>query len=213
MAAVQEEHYEDEFSEAEAAQAALSGYENTRTADVEDQREYRLVPAKTPCTLGVQSVTLQLPKPNTKQKPAIAIKVEVNEPADYADGASNFIVRLSLNPVVGDGKKSSGWDMTVAQLSYLYAAINQCTAQEGKAEMINCVLADFPNLEPDDVPAFHSALVANAAEKLVGGRFKVKAIGVDRGQPTGNKNEDGTDERYPDRQSFGTFDYPKAEKK
>lgn len=199
----------DEYADAEAAQAALSGYENTRTADVEDQREYRLVPAKTPCTIGIAGFTYAPAKGQAKA--AILVKNEVNEPEQYSDGSSNFTVRLSLNPVVGkneDGsdKKSSGWDMTVQQLSYLYASVNQCSAREGKKEMIDCVLADFPNLEPDDVPAFHVALVENANEKLKGQTFKTKAIGIDKGR------SDGKGGTYQDRQSWGTFDYPKATK-
>jgi len=205
----------DEYAEAEAAQQSLSGYENTRTADVEDQREYRLIPAKTPCTLGIQGFTYYPAK--GKAKAAIGVKVEVNEPEQYADGSSNFTVRYSLNPVVGkneDGsdKKFSGWDMTVSQLSWLFAAANQVTAREGKAEMIDCVLAEFPNIEQDDVPDFHEALVANANEKLKGSTFKTKGIGLDRGQATGKKDDDGNDIRYADKQSFGTFDYPKSKK-
>jgi len=208
MAETQEVYEDDdEFSAAEEAQAALSGYEATRTADAEDQREYRLIPAGTPCTLGIQGFTLQNPKPGGKNKPAIAVKIEVNEPEEYADGSSNFTARLSLNPVVGDGKQKSGWDMLVSQLQWMYAAVNQVSAKEGKAEMIDCVLAEFPNLDPDDVPAFHAALVQNANEKLKGTTFKTKGIGVNKGQdnPKGGQ--------YPDRQEFGKFDYPKAEKK
>lgn len=202
---------QDEFAAAEAAQAEVSGYEATRNADVEDQREYRLVPKGTPCTLGIAGFTYAAPKGNSKA--AILCKIEVNEPEEYADGSSNFTARLSLNPVVSDGANQSGWDMTVKQLSWMYAAVNQCSATEGKQEMVSCVLADFPNLDPDDVPAFHKALVDNANEKLKGQTFRTKGIGVNRGQENGKKKEDGTPDRYPDRQEFGTFDYPKAERK
>lgn len=195
----------DEYAEAEAAAAFVSGYEATRNADAVDQREYRLVPKGTACTLGVKGFEYQAAK--GQGQAAILAKIEVLEPAEYADGSSNFTTRLSLNPVVGDGKKSSGWDMTVQQLSWMYASANQVQSTEGKQEMINCVLAEFPNLDVDDVPAFHAALVENANEKLKGSTFKVKSIGLDAGRdnPKGGK--------YPDRQSFGTFDYPKAEKK
>lgn len=206
MAGVQEAHEEDdEFAEAQAAQNALSGYEATRTADIEDQREYRLVPKGTPCTLAISKFDYQPAKGTALA--AIIAKTVIQAPDEFSDGSSNFTARLSLNPVVGDGKQSSGWDMTVKQLSYMYAAANQCPAAEGKAEMIDCVLQEFPNLDTDDVPAFHAALVANANEKLQNAHFKTKGIGIDAGRdnPKGGK--------YQDRQSFGTFDYPKAEKK
>lgn len=202
---------QDEFAAQEAAQQAVSGYEATRNADVEDQREYRLIPAKTPCLLGLASFTYAAPKGNSKA--AILVKVEVNEPEEYADGSSNFTARLSLNPVVSEGSNQSGWDMTVKQLSWMYAAVNQCPAAEGKAEMVSSVLAEFPNLDPDDVPAFHKALVDNANAKLKGTTFRTKSIGINKGQENGKTNADGTKDRYPDRQEFGTFDYPKAERK
>lgn len=201
---------QDEYAEAAAAQDALSGYENTRTADVEDQREYRLIPAKTACELGVAGFEYLPAKGQSAA--ALTCKIEVVAPEEYADGSSNFRARFSLNPVVGknpDGssKKRSGWDMTVDQLSYIYASVNQCSAREGKAEMIDCVLAEFPNLTPDDVVAFHVALTENANEKLKGRTFKTKGIGIQRG----GENPKGG--QYPDRQEFGTFDYPKASKK
>lgn len=201
---------QDEFEEAAAAADFVSGYEATRDADVEDQREFRLVPSGTPCDLGLASFTYGAAKGNSK--PAILVKVQVNSPAEYADGSSNFQSRLSLNPVVGkneDGsdKKGSGWDMCVATLSYLYAAANQVSAREGKREMIDVVLAEFPNLDADDVPAFHAALVENANEKLKGATVKTKAIAIKKG---GTNPKGGT---YRDAQDFGTLDYPKAAKK
>lgn len=214
MALTQEQIDQDEFAEAEEAQAALSGYEAARSADVEDQREYRLVPVKTPCTLGILGFTLAAPKPGSKGKAAIVVKCEVNAPEAYADGSSNFSVRLSLNPIVGEGKSSSGWDMTVKNLSWLFAAVNQVSAREGKAAMVGSVLQEFPNLDPDDVPAFHQHLVDNANVELKGQTFKTKGIGIDRGQDIAGKlNDDGSQSRYPDRQSFGTLDYPRTEKK
>ncbi len=205
----------DEFEEhagSELSQYA-SGYEATRDADVEDQREYRMVPRGTPCTLGIQGFELA-----KKGKAAIFTKISVDAPAEYADGSSNFSVRMSLNPVIGkkdDGtdKGSSGWDMTKKQLSWLYAAANQVSSAEGLAETVTCVLADFPHLDADDVPAFHAALVDNLNEKLRGSTFKTKGIGVDKGQPTGKTNADGQPDFYRDKQSFGVFDYPKAQTK
>lgn len=194
---------QDEYEEQAAAADALSGYEATRNAVVEDQREARMVPARTPCTLGILGFNL-----SQKGKPTIFAKISVNEPEEYADGFSNFNRRLSLNAVVGtneDGteKQGSGWDMTVKELSYMFAAVNQTSAQEGKAEMIDCVLAEFSPLEPEDVPAFHQALVDNANEKLKGRTFKTKAIGIKVGGP------DGKGGKYRDEQTCGTFDYPK----
>lgn len=200
---------QDEFDDAAAAADFVSGYEATRDSDVEDQREYRMVPARTACDLGILGFTYAAAKGNSK--PAILAKIAVNSPEEWADGSSNFTVRLSLNPVVGknaDGsdKQGSGWDMTVAQLSYLYAAANQVPAREGKREMIDCVLAEFPNLDADDVPAFHSALVDNANEKLKGATLKTKSIGIKKG---GSDGKGGT---YRDQQEVGTLDYPKAKK-
>lgn len=212
----QEAYEQDEFEQGNAAAALLSGYEATRDADVEDQREYRMIPANTPCTLGVAGFTYNAAQ--GQRKANIAVKIEVNEPEQYADGSSNFTQRFSLNAVVGknaDGsdKKQSGWDMTVQQLSWLYAAVNQCDAKEGKREMIDCVFAEFPNLDAEDIPVFHQALVANANEKLRGTTFKTKGIGVEKGQEiAGKKNDDGTPARYPDKQVIGKYDYPKATK-
>lgn len=205
---------QDEFEQAASAQDRMSGYEATRDADVEDQREYRMVPARTPCTLGIVGFELATQRDTSKKfNPAIFAKISVEAPEEYADGSSNFNVRLSLNPVVGEGKQSSGWDMTVSQLSWLYAAVNQVSAQEGKAAMINEVLAEFPNLDADDEPALHAALVENANEQLKGKTFKTKGIGIKAGGPTGRKLPDGTDDRYRDQQTFGTLDYPKAARK
>lgn len=190
----------DEFDEAAEAQAALSGYEATRDADVEDQREYRMVPRGTPSTLSVNGFEL-----GTKGPAAIWVKISVEEPEEFADGSSNFNLRLSLNPVTGEGKKSSGWDMTVKQLAWLYAAAFQCSSQDGKQATIGGVLAEFPNMQPDDVPQFHAALVENLNEVLPKGtRFKTKGIGVDTG------GDDGKGGKYRDKQSCGTFDYPKS---
>lgn len=209
MAQAQEQYEEDEFSAQDAAQAYANSYAKTAEADAEDQREYRIIPKGTECTLGVAN--FKYVAAVGKAAPRIEVKIEVNEPEEYADGSSNFTARLSLNPVLGknpDGsdKKRSGWDMTVDTLQWLYAAANQCTAQEGKQAMVLDVLADFPNLDPDDVPAFHNALVDNANEKLKGSTFKTK-IGVQKG---GDNPKGGT---YPDRQEFGNFQYPKASKK
>jgi hypothetical protein len=204
---------QDEFDEQAAATAALSGYHATKDRDVEDQREYRMVPRGTPATLGILGFELA-----QKGKAAIFAKLSVDAPVEYADGGSNFSIRLSLNPVVGtkeDGteKAGSGWDMTVRELAYIYAAVNQCSAAEGKAETTDCVLTDFPHLDPDDVPAFHAALVDNLNEKLKGQQFKTKGIGIKVGGPTGKKKDDGTDDKYRDQQTVGTYDYPKAAKK
>ena len=203
MAEFAREQEQDEFEEAQAAQAALSGYEATRDADVEDQREYRMVPRGTPATLSIGGFEL-----STKGKPAVWVKIGVEEPEEYADGSSNFNLRLSLNPVTGEGKGSSGWDMLVKQVSWMYAAAHQVSSAEGKREMIDTVLSEFPNLQPDDVPEFHAALVENFNEKLPkGSRFKTKGIGIDQG------GDDGKGGKYRDKQSCGTYDYPKSAKK
>lgn len=209
MAQAQEQYEEDEFSAQDAAQAYASAYAKTAEADAEDQREYRLIPSGTECVLGIAG--FKYVAAVGKAAARIEVKCEVNEPEAYADGASNFTTRLSLNPVLGkneDGsdKKRSGWDMTVDTLQYMFAAVNQVSAQEGKQAMVLDVLADFPNLDPDDVLAFHNALVDNANEKLRGTTFRTK-VGVQKG---GTNPKGGN---YPDRQEFGKFDYPKANKK
>lgn len=203
----------DEFEEAATQQDGMSGYEALRNADVEDQREYRLIPNGTPCTLGVVNVSLGLPKPGTAGKPALLIKTEVLEPKEYADGSSNFTVRLSLNATVNPGKESSGLDMTVKILSWLYAGCHQTSSREGKAAMFDSVLQNFPNITQDDVPAFHAALVSNANEQLKGQTFRTKKIGVDIGKPNGKVGDDGVEGKYLDKQSYGIIDYPKSARK
>lgn len=208
----------DEFAEAAESQNYMSGYFATADEPVEDQREYRLIPKGTPATLGIQGFELDLGREN-KGKPRIAIKCEVIEPEEYADGSSNFTVRLSLNPVRAPGKKQSGWDMTRRQLAWLYASAKNVSAAEGTDEMLTCVISDFTGATKDDERAFHLALVENANEKLKGAHARVSAIGVDVGQavigPDGQPviNDDGTPRRFADRQSFGTFIYPKGERK
>lgn len=201
------DNQEDEFDAADAAAAILSGYEHTRTADAVDQREYRIVPKGTACLLGFAGFQYQAAK--GKSAAAILAKIDVLEPAEYADGSSNFLIRMSLNPVVGkneDGsdKKGSGWDMTANQLAWFFAAVEQVSSAEGKKAMIDEVFAEFPNLEIDEVPEFHQALVENANEKLKGRSARTKSIGIDKGR------SDGKGGTYQDRQSVGTLDYPKS---
>lgn len=197
----------DEFDEAAEAQAALSGYEATCEADVEDPREYRMVPRGTPCTLIVQGFEL-----SSKGKPAIWAKIGVVEPEEFADGSSTFNLRLSLNPQIGtkeDGtdKKGSGFTMTANQLSWIYASANQCSSTEAKQVMIKDVFAEFPNMSPDDAPFFHAALVENANEELPKGTaFKTKGIGIDVG------GDDGKGGKYRDKQALGAVDYPRSKK-
>lgn len=209
----QDMEQDDEFAEAEAAAKAVSGYEATAEKDVEDQREFRRIPRGTPCTLAIGGFSLA-----DKGKAAILAKFIVVEPKEYADGGSNFTIRMSLNAVPGkkeDGteKRSTGFDMTSDQLSWLYAAVHQTPASEGKQAMIRDVLTEFSPLEADDVPAFHAALVENANTQLPkGSTFKVKGIGIDKGQPTGKTDDEGRPTFYDDRQSLGVLDYPKATK-
>lgn len=134
---------QDEFEAAASASAAVSGYEATRGAPVEDQREYVIVPRNTPVTLKVLGFELSTQNPN---KPAIIARFAVEAPEQYANGSSNFSAFLSLNSTIGDGKKSSGWIMTVQQLSWMFAAANQCPSSKGKEVMIDAVLGEFPNI-------------------------------------------------------------------
>lgn len=203
-----QEVQEDEFEAAASAEDYVSGYLGSATSEARDQREFRLIPKGTPATIGLVKFELETPK-GGKGKPRIAIKTEIHAPAEYADGSSNFVARLSLNPVVGEGKKSSGWNMTEDILAWLYASANQCSSAEGKEEMVQCVVRDFAEMTLDDVPAFQLALVENANEKLAGKIVKTKSIGVEVGQEIPGK----PGQRYADKQSFGTLDYPKSSKK
>lgn len=199
---------QDEFEAAASAEDYVSGYLGSATSEAQDQREYRLIPKGVACKLGIVGFELDTGR-DGKAKPRIAIKVEVHEPAEYADGSSNFTVRSSLNPVVAQGKKQSGWNMTESLLGWLYAAANQVSSDEGKEEMVRCVVRDFADMTKDDVPAFHLALVENANEKLKGSIVSTKAIGIDVGQAI----KDKPGQKYADKQSFGTLDYPKSNKK
>lgn len=209
---------QDEFESAASAEEYVAGYFATKAGEVEDQREYRVIPKGTPGKFGIKSFTLDTGK-DGKGAPKIAVAVEIHEPEAYADGSSNFTVRLSLNPVVGAGKKSSGWDMTQKQLSWLYAAAKQCTSAEGHIAMIDAVRQDFQGMTMDDVPAFQLALVENANEQLKGAVVPTKAFGIDVGQPVRTPdgktvtNDDGSVRKYGDRQSWGVLDYPKSAKK
>jgi hypothetical protein len=201
---------QDEFDAAAEAAVAVSGYEATRGAPVEDQREYTLVPRNTPCTLKVLGFELATQNP---AKPAIICRLGVTDPGKFSNGASTFSIFLSLNATIGEGKKSSGWIMTVQQLSWMYAAANQVASAEGKAKLIDAVLDEFPNLELEDYPAFHAMLVQNANEQLKGATFKTK-IGVQLGKvkPGQEGKLPADQEKYPDKQTIGQLDYPRSSK-
>lgn len=208
---------QDEYEAAASGEEYVAGYFATADGQVEDQREYRFIPKGTPGKFGIKSFSLDTGK-DGKSAPKIAVAVEIHEPKEYADGASNFTARLSLNPVVAAGKKGSGWDMTEKVLSWLYAAAKQVTSAEGHEAMIASVRRDFQGMTKDDVPAFQLALVENANEQLKGAIVPTKAFGLDVGQvvrgPNGQPvvNDDGTVRKYGDRQSFGQLDYPKTSK-
>jgi hypothetical protein len=194
---------QDEFDAAAEAAVAVSGYEATLLMPAQDQREYTLVPRNTLCTLKILGFELATQNP---AKPAIICRLGVDAPEQYANGASTFSTFLSLNSTIGEGKKSSGWIMTVMQLAWLYAGAEQVTSDEGKEKMVNAVLRQFPHIELEDYPAFHAMLVQNANELLKGATFKTK-IGVQLG-----KQKPDSTEKYPDKQTLGTIDYPKAGK-
>jgi len=192
----------DEFDEQAAAADATSGYEHTRDADVEDQREFRPIPVGTECVFDVVGFEL-----NTKKNPYIFAKVAVQSPEEYADGSSDFGLRMSLNPVVGEGKKGSGWTFTRDRLVWMFAAVNQCDTATAKRELLDPVYEQFPTIGPDEVGAFREALVSRLNETMKGQSFPATA-----GEEKATLNEDGT-VKYRAKATIGKFIYPKAVKK
>jgi hypothetical protein len=199
---------QDEFEQQAAADAAIGGYEGTRNAPVEDQREYRPIPVGTECIFDVVSFDL-----NTKKNPYIFAKLAVQVPEAYADGSSDFGIRMSLNPVVGkneDGrdKRGSGWTFTRDRLTWMFAAVNQCDAATAKRELLDPVYEQFPSgIGTDDVAAFREALVAQLNEALKGRSFPATA-----GEEPAQLNKDGS-VQYRARATIQKFSYPKAQAK
>lgn len=205
---------QDEFEEQAAAAEATSGYEGSRDADIEDQREYRLIPRDTACVLQVTKFELA-----AKGSPCILAKVEIVSPEDFADGASNFTKRIYIDAAVKEGKKGSAWDMAKRDLSYIYAAITQQEATPAWKELSDPVYEAIGSIGPDEVQAFREALVERLNEVCVEEAFEV-VIGQEaatfetdaKGQVV--MDEDGQPKvKYRAKQSFGKFNYPKAAKK
>lgn len=200
----------DEFAAAEDAVNEMSGYEATRGVPVEDQRQYVLVPRGTLVTLKVLGFEMATQNPS---KPSIIARFQVVAPEKFANGSSTFSSFLSLNSVIGEGKQSSGWLMTKAQLSWIYAAANQVNSAEGCRKMVDLVMNEFPNISADDKPSFYALLVSNANDQLANATFDTK-IGVQFGKakPGQDHLPASEQEKYPDKQTLGELVYPRTSK-
>lgn len=191
----------DEFDE-QATAAESGSYDATRNAPVEDQREFRRMPKGTVALLGVTALSLGVS--NQKKSPFIRVKFEVNGPAEYADGSANFGVDFYLSPKIGQGAKESAWTVTRKQLSYIYAGIHQCSAQEAAEALFSPVFAQFPEGTIGREDEFRAALLDHLTAELKGGTFTT-AVGI---QPARKDKETGRE--FSERQTLGTIAYQKA---